>query len=325
MRETYKKINKLLLVIVMVLSYGFLLSNPSIGIDDESFDFYFKNDGLLMSGRWGFYILKKILPTYEYLPVWRDVLALMILLIAVFLMVNCIDKALCRKLPAEVINAIVLTAVSYPIMTRMFIYIDNSLEINIAFLCGVLGYICLSQRQISGLVSGGLLLVMGNAVNENCSIFFCIMMCLMVYFEECNRKSGFFEMIKNNILYVVTLGISLVLETKIGHMLAASKGADYNTSYATASYVMWGRESLEVTLHNFWKGFTANLSYYFERYFSVRLFVIATAVWIITAIVCLVKKEKNKALGIFGGVVFSFQCLLLQQMAPFQCEYLQQI
>lgn len=311
MNESYRKINKMLLLVVIVLSYGFLLFNPIIGIDDENFDFYFKYDGLLMSGRWGYYLLKRVLPTYEYLPVWRDTLALLVLIVAMFLTIDCIDKAFNRKLPDVVVNAVFLTGISYPIMTRMFVYIDNSLEMNMAFLCGILGYVIISSKNIGLLWMGLPILILGNAVNENCSIFFCIFVCLMIYFDEKYSKSTFLKMFKNALPYAITLGIALICCSQIGHILAASKGVSYRSSYATDSYIAWGKENLSVVLSNFLSGFSANMSHYFNKYFSVKIFVAAIIIWLLEALFCITKKRLNQTIAIMGVIIFSLSMYII--------------
>ena len=78
-KKKISDVNWWIIALVVVLSYGFLLTNQSIGIDDENFDFYFKNNGIVAAGRWGSWLLYKIFNTYDYFPVWRDFIAILIL------------------------------------------------------------------------------------------------------------------------------------------------------------------------------------------------------------------------------------------------------
>ena len=67
--QTFRRVNWIIVAVVLVLSYGFVMTNPSIGIDDENFDYFYKNNGMMVAGRWGYWLLAKIFDTYAYLPV----------------------------------------------------------------------------------------------------------------------------------------------------------------------------------------------------------------------------------------------------------------
>lgn len=133
-----KVINWTIVFAVVIFSYGFVMTNPSIGIDDENFDFYFKNNGIVASGRWGTWVIRKVLDSYEYLPVWRDFLAVIILIVAALLFI-CISEYISYKKFDTVIATTTLSLfLSYPIIAKMFIYIDNSVETAMCILFAVI-------------------------------------------------------------------------------------------------------------------------------------------------------------------------------------------
>ena len=137
-----KKLYWLLVIGVFILCFGFLLTNQSIGIDDENFKFYFDNYGIVASGRYGYILLMKILNSYEYLPVWRDVIALIVLLIGVV-----ITSGLFKYLSNDKISEIAITVfscivVSYPLLAKMFAYISINIEVALILLLAGFALFC---------------------------------------------------------------------------------------------------------------------------------------------------------------------------------------
>ena len=61
-----------IIAFLAVCTYGYVIANPGIGVDDESFAYHFDNFGVIPVGRYGYIILKAVLNSYAYLPFWRD-------------------------------------------------------------------------------------------------------------------------------------------------------------------------------------------------------------------------------------------------------------
>ena len=95
------KTNKLMIVIlivVLVLSYGFTITNYSMGIDDTALERYVDDKELLAQGRVSGPLLHKILGIYKFAPFWLDTLAVICLFFAVILWCAVLRKASNGKL-----------------------------------------------------------------------------------------------------------------------------------------------------------------------------------------------------------------------------------
>lgn len=155
------------------------MTNQSIGIDDENFDFYFKNNGVVASGRWGSWLLRKLLDTYSYLPVWRDFIGIIVLTIAAVVFL-CIYEALSdKKLDMTISTIAVSIIISFPLIAKMFIYIDNSVETALCILFATVAYgmLCMETKRWGAMLASLGFLVIGCSIIENTLVYFCVEIC----------------------------------------------------------------------------------------------------------------------------------------------------
>ena len=80
-KEDYKKTIKyfvenkifvIAIILVTILSFGFTITNSSVGMDETAFGRYYQDKEMLESGRWGSYLLYSAFDIVEYLPFWID-------------------------------------------------------------------------------------------------------------------------------------------------------------------------------------------------------------------------------------------------------------
>ena len=62
-------------ILVTVLSFGYVITNTAVGMDDTAFDRYYIGNEMLAIGRWGAYIVYNILNVTEFIPFWLDFIA----------------------------------------------------------------------------------------------------------------------------------------------------------------------------------------------------------------------------------------------------------
>lgn len=303
-REKSKEINWIIIMFVIILSYGFLLTNQSIGIDDENFDFYFKNNAIVASGRWGSWLLGKFFNTYSYLPVWRDMLAIAVLVAASIIFLCICENVGKDKLSAKISVIVSSMIISYPIIAKMFIYIDNSLETSLCILFSTLAVYMVSEAKLSAkwelYIPALLFLIVGSSLIENTLVYFCIEICL-VSFLQTDKDS----IVKDIILPVFLCLIAVIVTKLLGRIIAGVLGT-YYSDYGTGSYFRWNQIRNLDDLKNAFIEIEANFMYWCNKYFSVKLFVVSAFYWIGAAIGHLCKKNVLKAIYAIGIIVSSF-------------------
>lgn len=114
------------LILVVILSYGFFLTNNSMGIDDEIIPIYGHSNIIIESNRLGNLFFSQILQFYEYLPFWKEFLGLSLYVIGVTCHVeNFMTNANFNKKMATIFSCF---ALSFPYLAFHFIFIENILQ-----------------------------------------------------------------------------------------------------------------------------------------------------------------------------------------------------
>lgn len=132
--KSFSKYYYLCISFVVILCYGFTLTNFSMGIDDEAFKTYFENNSLLCQGRWGYVILKKIFNSYEFLPLWRDFIAIC-LIVAGLTIFNFILKTHTNNLWDDTLSIIfACISISFPYMASLFVFMMTTIETGMVYL-----------------------------------------------------------------------------------------------------------------------------------------------------------------------------------------------
>ena len=78
----------LAILITAILGYGYYVTNVSIGMDDTCLDRYygeFYSNNMICYGRWGSYLLYKILNLTSFTPFWVEALTVIIILLTTIL------------------------------------------------------------------------------------------------------------------------------------------------------------------------------------------------------------------------------------------------
>lgn len=299
-RKARQSISWIGIVVILCLSYGFLLTNPSIGIDDENFDFYFKYHGIVSQGRWGSWVTSKYVDTYKYLPFWRDFLAIILLTVAAVILVCTLEYVTGKKIGTFLSTVLVGIVIAYPITAKNFVYIDNSVEVALCIFLSAAACFCYELAGENKIYYLTLLLALTLGVGyiENTVVYFGCEICLLGFLKE---KGSFLKR------YIVPAGfalVSVVLSKGIGRLIAKGLGMPYS-SYADASYVKWG------DIHSFDEFRTALSNIFaacrdcFNRYFSVRVFALCCVIWIGILIYELIKLRISRAVGALGLVLLS--------------------
>lgn len=297
---------------VLILSYGFLLANPSIGIDDENFDFYFKYNGLVSSGRWGSWFIKILCDSYEYLPVWRDALAIGILVVAAWMYIRVVHLEQIEMIDKLATTSGMCLLISYPIISKMFVYAANNIETAETFLLATLSWYFCEKYIISADVSNHIYRVkyllasiffmsLGCGLIESCAVYFCIELCI----SNVLRKETWGIKKISKALFILL--VSIILSKIIGIGLTKLVEVPYS-NYASASYMRWGStQSVDRFLYDVY----ANMIYYIKSYFSVKLYVLSCLGWGLVSMFLLRKKKYLKAVSAVGIVVASIAILII--------------
>ncbi len=110
------------IIITLMLSYGFSMTHFSIGIDDEAFGYYFNQGGLIQQGRVQSYILMKFINIDEYLPIWRELIGLLLMTMGIMILGHLFYKLSGERFGSYEEIIFSCTAISFPYIASLFAF-----------------------------------------------------------------------------------------------------------------------------------------------------------------------------------------------------------
>ena len=147
-KEDYKKTIKyfcenkifvIAIILVTILSFGFTITNSSVGMDDTAFDRYYAGKEMLAIGRWGAYILYQILNITEFIPFWLDFIAASVIMFTSVLWCLFLKKNLKEKLPIGAYIIFASVFISFPIINEIFIFENCNIAVMLGTFLASLG------------------------------------------------------------------------------------------------------------------------------------------------------------------------------------------
>lgn len=203
-------------ILTAVLSYGFAICHPMIGIDDSAIGRYYTEGVGAVLGRWGFYLINKICPVVDYTPFITDFIGVIFLILGSALWCVVWQRAIGRKLSTIATTIFSCVMISSPIMSEVFIYyLHNGVCINYC-LSAILMLVFMNafetadvKKKIGKLIGAFALLCLCNSFVETFTIVF-LMAIVMVWALQTISGTKKYH-IKELALQTVSAGVLLVV------------------------------------------------------------------------------------------------------------------
>ena len=202
-----------IVILVTILTFGFTITNFSIGMDETAFNRYYKNKEMLESGRWGSYLIYRGLNITEFVPFWIDFMVASIILITAILWCVFLKKNLKEKLPLGAYIVFATIFISFPLVNEWYIFSNSSLAVISGTFLASLGimmfyenYIKIHKKIIYILIS--IVLAFAFSMYEACGqvmlVAICITAILMLYTKKDTKIKDIFKYL------FATLGILII-------------------------------------------------------------------------------------------------------------------
>lgn len=294
------------LLVTVVLGYGFTLTNFSMGIDDEAYGEYFGQNGLAMQGRVGYIFTRLIFDSYEYLPIWRELLAVIILIIAITLWVDFLIGISGRKFDDTAGAIFACVAVSCPFMAEKFLFAMSAAATAFTYLITIIGIRCFFawaiDKKSNGYIIGSVMILTYGFLYENSNIMYYSICALsgiyLMFFNETYKDFFNMKSIRNlTFKFIAVILISMLLAMIIRKLTLSYLGLpllDYSRGYVIydTSHMLLSIIKLVLRLM---KSFAIDLIQ-FGKYFY---FVLAGIVFFLISII-----YSNKKKNVFFILVF---------------------
>ncbi|MCM1541497.1 MAG: glucosyltransferase domain-containing protein [Blautia sp.] len=128
------RIYLLTLTLTAAAAYGFMVTHPTVGIDDTPYALYFQEGLAAVVGRWALYLLNKIFFIGEFAPLVTDLAGVLILMAAVTVWAALFRTVLKGKIPEWGYLFFAAVFLSCPLISEVYTYFLHN-GISIGYLC----------------------------------------------------------------------------------------------------------------------------------------------------------------------------------------------
>lgn len=323
LKNEYKKVAKnflkdkvfvVAIILVTVLSFGFTITHPSVGMDDTAFDRYYQDKEMLAIGRWGSYLVYQILNITEFIPFWIDFIASFIIMATAILWCVFLKKNLGDKFSSTAYTIFATIFISFPIINEIFIFENCNIAVMLGSFLASLGIMTFYENynkihKKSIYVASALILTLALSMYEACAqimlVSICITAILMIYTNKDKKVKDIFKYL---FLSLGILIISIVLNSiivKVIYLLGV------RVSDVADKEINWGKYGLLESISSI----ITNIFYAMRNYgyFPVLIFDIFSLVGIVISVSESDKKKNYMILLLYIAMFLSnFAISILQ-------------
>ena len=302
------------IILITVLSFGFTITNSSVGMDDTAFDRYYQGKEMLAIGRWGSYLVYQILNITEFIPFWIDFIASSIIMLTAVLWCIFLKKNLEYKLPLGAYITFAAVFISFPIINEIFIFENCNIAVMLGSFLASLGIMVFYENYTKihkkGIyIVSALILTFAMSMYEACAqimlVAICITAILMIYTNRDKKIKDIFKYLFS-VLGILLVGV--ILDEIIVKIIYF---AGVRASDVADKEINWGQygilESFEIILVDIVCAMK-NI-----KYFPVLIFDVASGIGLAISILQSDRKKNWMILVIFIAMFLSnFAISILQ-------------
>ena len=302
------------IILITVLSFGFTITNSSVGMDDTAFDRYYQGKEMLAIGRWGSYLVYQILNITEFIPFWIDFIASSIIMLTAVLWCIFLKKNLEDKLPLGVYITFAAVFISFPIINEIFIFENCNIAVMLGSFLASLGIMVFYENYTKihkkGIyIVSALILTFAMSMYEACAqimlVAIFITAILMIYTNRDKKIKDIFKYLFS-VLGILLVGV--ILDEIIVKIIYF---AGVRASDVADKEINWGQygilESFEIILVDIVCAMK-NI-----KYFPVLIFDVASGIGLAISILQSDRKKNWMILVIFIAMFLSnFAISILQ-------------
>ena len=323
-REYKEELKKLLskkgylfsIIIVCILAYGYAITHVSIGMDDTCLDRYygsFFSENMASAGRWGSYILYKILGITNFTPFWLEFLTVLVIM-STCVLISCFIRKNIKKQDVILSTIFSCIYISYPLINEPFIFQPSNLAL---FLSNLLTIACVIG--IFEIIDNNLkkkyyfffipILAISISMYESCCQTFLVGLLACMIVRIILKKEQEKNLFKNFFTGIGVLVASILLNYVILKIFYAVGIPNQLSGGRSIYWFEYGiSNGITVIAKNIWYYTVRNI-----RYFPVLEFIISIALGLILSIYLSIKNKNIYIFNIYILMIFANFALSILQ------------
>jgi hypothetical protein len=308
------------LMLVTIMSFGFTLTHPSISVDDTAMDYYYRQNELLIQGRFFQVFIDKILGIYNFRPFVLDFFAILCLMAAAVLWCSLFKKITNNQLKPVGYLFFACFFVSYPLITEIFIYMGSDFETGlghamIPFILFMMFVISSDTKKLSKPVTfimPSFLIALTLSLYESFAVvyLFGIFVVLILRFLYSDDSKKFKDVFNRGLYFLIPLIGGIVLRLVIDLILKLI--FHLGTSTNASKEIHWDTGLME-NLPKLIKGATLSFLYNGLVYLPITFLLLAIGVTLFLMVRDGAKHRSITIIALYLGSIFSIFSLTIFQ------------
>lgn len=310
------------IVLVAILSYGFTISNFSIGVDDLGFDRYVTGPYILVAGRWGTTLIYTMLQIFQFTPFWLELIVtiltvIMGLIFTAFLKKECSEKF--KNIHYIIISSMLI---SFPMLHQSFIYQSTNFSVILSNLMlmtiAILIYENFSKdNKLTYYMICIVTLPFFMSMYESCCQTY-IAMVLIIAFIQLYKNKASKEATKNVIKYISTSVLIMIYAICLNYVIVyiiknvLAKNNLLVPDYSSKSIPWLNFKNINI-INVFKDNILLKIINDFKDLFYIKSFIILAIVSLMFTIVDAIKNKKYLLILLMLGIILiNFAINILQ-------------
>ena len=202
------------IIFVALLSYGFAITNYSVGVDDLCFDRYVTGTYILSAKRWGTWLLYNILNIKGFSPFWLDFIVAILMVVISTIICAFMRRQFGEKVKIWVYVVFSATFISNPIINQFFIFQSTNLAILISNILIVISTIIIFEnyfkvkKRIYNILSV-ILITIALSMYESCIQTYLVMLFINLYINISKNNIEIKKIVKYFItsMFILVCGV----------------------------------------------------------------------------------------------------------------------
>lgn len=312
----YNNILTWIYFLIALLCYGYVVTHPTIGMDDTGIESYF-SDGLAPQvGRWTLFLLNKVFHMSEFTPYFMDFVGVILLVVSVILYVILFARITKNQLGTLGILAFGSLFLSSPFMGEVFIYYLHN-GIGLSFVLLALTGLCMlkvtEKFDWKNLLLASVMLSMAIGCYESFALVYLIQvggvfLLTEIYMKE-KKERVFFSYIKKSGLYLIPLIVSVLARKIISVVITFCLGLDLEAR-SVSHMKYWFINNPYVIAKDLLFQFVLRYFVSAKYFFGVFIFALMMCIFIIL-LIALAIKRKNVRIPFIGLIMMVIPWLLI--------------
>lgn len=302
--------------VVILLGYGYSLTNVSISTDDTAFDMYFDYGYSLRMGRIVMTLIQKVLDIVEFTPFWTELIAVLFLMLAAWRMAFVLNEKSSGRLSRLFAAAFVCIFVSFPLINEIFIYSSMSVSVGMGYFLSVYAleylYLYCREKRKSSLVFSVFFLICAISLYESfVPVFFCFTM-ISVFTEMRYERIPPVEVVKKA-LPSIGIGAASILINFVLGQICIRIGNLASLNISANKDIVWTEQSVGQSLKSVLRTLFYDQLIAGAEYLPILIFVVATLLLTIITIRRMMKQRSISPLICLAGIYISAELIVFLQ------------